>query len=133
MNITAAFDNEDEFRQLLVRLQFPASNVDRLVREEGVSNARILANTRVKDLEMSMTSVNRLFGSHATIARRIYFSPIRMLRIKALSVYFKRCLDTHRIPDITIIDVATVSRHVQSLDIWNESLVPPSLPVSDVN
>lgn len=121
MNITAAFDNEDEFRQLLVRLQFPASNVDRLVREEGVSNARILANTRVKDLEMSMTSVNRLFGSHATIARRIYFSPIRMLRIKALSVYFKRCLDTHRIPDITIIDVATVSRHVQSLDIWNES------------
>ena len=72
MNITQAFDDEQEFSQLLRRLQFPVSNVNRLIEQEGITDARVLANTRVKDLEISMTNINRLFGSHNTPARRIY-------------------------------------------------------------
>ena len=123
MNITIAdaFDDEDELRSLFRRLQFPVPNIDRLIREEGLSNSRILANTRVKDVETSMSTVNRLFGSHQTAARRIYFAPVRMLRVKALAVFFKRCLDANRIPDIRIIDLNVASVLVRSLDIINDS------------
>ena len=121
MNITQAFDDEQEFSQLLRRLQVPVSNVNRLIEQEGITDARVLANTRVKDLEISMTNINRLFGSHNTPARRIYFSPVRMLRIKALSVYFKRCLDANRISDIRIVDVNTVNLLSQNMEIWNQT------------
>ena len=100
MNITQAFNNEDQFRQLLRRIQIPVPNINRLFNEEGVNTAKALADTRIKDLELSMTNVNRLFGSHTQAARRIYFALICMQRIKALCVYFKRRLDANRIPDI---------------------------------
>ena len=126
--ITEAFDDNQEFHNLLRRLQFPVANITRLTREEGLTSARILANTRVKDIETSMTTVNRLFGSESTAARRIYFAPVRMLRVKALAVFFKRCLDANRIPDIRIIDIDVISVLVQSLDLINDS----STGVNDV-
>ena len=121
VTITQAFDDEQEFSNLLRRLQFLVANITRLTREEGLTNARVLATKRVKDIETSMTTVNRLFGSHATPGRRIYFATVRMLRIKALAVFFKRCLDANRIPGIRIIDINAVSVFVQSLDIINDS------------
>ena len=120
MNITQAFDDVDQFRQLLRRIQTPVANINRLFNEEGVNTARTLAETRVKDLELSMTNVNRLFGSQTQAARRIYFAPVRMQRIKALAVYFKRCLDANRIPDITIITLDDVTRFTHNMEIWTE-------------
>ena len=121
MNITDAFDDEDEFRDLLRRAQIPVANVNRLMDQEGINSARVLANTKVKDLELSMTNVNRLFGNNSQPRNRIYFAPIRIQRIKALAVYFKRCLDANRIPDIRIIDIDAVSRFALNLDIWSET------------
>ena len=120
MNITQAFDDEDQFRQLLRRIQTPVPNINHLFNEEGVNSARALADTRVKDLELSMTNVNRLFGSQTQAARRIYFAPVRMQRIMALAVYFKRCLDANRIPDIRIITLDDVIRFTHNMEIWTE-------------
>ena len=121
MNITQAFDSNDEFCLLLRRLQFPVANVNRLTNEEGISNARTLASMKTKDIETSLTNINRLFGSQTSAARRIYFAPIRVLRVKALSAYFRRCLDANRVPDIRIIDLPAINRLIQNLDIWSES------------
>ena len=121
MSISDAFDDNDEFRQLLRRAQIPVANVNRLMDEEGIDSARILSGTKVKDLELSMTNVNRLFGNNTIAARRIYFAPIRIQRIKALAVYFKRCLDANRIPDIRVIDIDDVARFTLNLDIWSET------------
>ena len=120
MNITQAFDDEDHFRQLLRRIQTPVPNINRLFNEEGVNSARALADTRVKDPEFFMTNVNRLFGSQTQAARRIYFAPVCMQRIMALAVYFKRCLDANRIPDIRIITLDDVTRFTHNMEIWTE-------------
>ena len=76
---------------------------------------------RLKDLETSMTSVNRLFGSNITAARRIYFAPLRILKLKALATYLKKCVDTYRIPDVRLINATAVDIFVQNLDVWTES------------
>ena len=115
--ITDAFNSKNRFNELLRRLAFPVVNVNRLMNEEGINTASTLANTRLEDLETSMTSVNRLFGSSTTAARRIYFAPVRMLRLKALAAYLKRCIDTYRIPDIRLINEETVNIYAQSLDV----------------
>ena len=120
-SITDAFNSENWFNELLRRLAFPVINVNRLINEEGINTANTLANTRLEDLELSMTSVNRLFGSTTTAARRIYFAPIRMLKLKALAAYLKRCINTHRIPDIRLITEASVNLFVQNLDTWIET------------
>ena len=120
-SITDAFNSENRFNELLRRLAFPVINVNRLINEEGINTANTLANTRLEDLELSMTSVNRLFGSTTTAARRIYFAPIRMLKLKALAAYLKRCINTHRIPDIRLITEDSVNLFVQNLDTWTET------------
>ena len=80
MSITDAFDDNNEFRQLLRRIQIPVVNVNRLMDQEGIDTARVLAGIRVKDLELFMTNVNRLFGSQTTVARRIYFAPCSLFK-----------------------------------------------------
>ena len=122
MSITDAFDDNDEFRQLLRRAQIPVANINRLMDHEGIDSARILAGTKVKDLELSMTNVNRLFGNQTQATRRIYFAPVRIQRIKALAVYFKRCTDANRIPDIRIININDISRYTLNLDIWLQTV-----------
>ena len=119
--IKEAFNSEDRFNELLRRLSFPVANVNRLIDHEGINTANTLANTRLEDLETSMTSVNRLFGNHQTPARRIYFAPVRMLKLKALAAYLKRCLDTFRIPDIRLIETNNVDIFVQNYDVWIDS------------
>ena len=66
-------------------------------------------------------SVNCLFGSNVTAHTRIYFAPIRIQRLKALSAYIKRCLDAPRVPDIRIVDLDKINMFVLNLDIWTES------------
>ena len=119
--ITQAFDSEIRLNELLRRLGFPVANVNRLIDAEGINTARVLAEIKLEDLESSMKSVNRLFGSHTTAARRIYFAPIRIRKLKALSAYFKRCISTYRIPDIRIINSDMVDSFAQNLEVWTES------------
>ena len=118
---TQAFESEIRLNELLRRLEFPVLNITRLMNAEGINTARVLAETKLEDLESSMKSVNSLFGSHAAPARRIYFAPIRIRQLKALSAYFKRCISTYRIPDIRIINSDTVNQFVQNLEVWTES------------
>ena len=102
--ITEAFNSEDRFNELFLRRHsFPVANINQLIDHEGVNTTNTLTNTRLEDLETSMTSVNRLFSNHQMPARRINFAPVRMLKLKALPAYLKRCLDTFRIADIRII------------------------------
>ena len=119
--ITQAFDSEIRLNELLRRLGFPAANVNRLINAEGINTARVLAETKLEDLEASMKSINRLFGNHDTAARRIYFAPIRIRKIKALSIYFKRCISIYQILDIRIINPDTVDLFVQNLEVWAET------------
>ena len=57
VTFTQIFDSDQEFNDLLRRLQFPVGNITRLMREEGITNARIFANTRLKDIiETSLKS-----------------------------------------------------------------------------
>ena len=76
---------------------------------------------RLKDLETSMTSVNRLFGSNITATRRIYFASLRILKLKALAAYLKKCVNTYRISDVRLINAAAVGIFVHNLDAWTES------------
>ena len=97
MTITESFDSENEFSILLRRSHFPVVNINRLIQHEGIESAQILGQTRLKDLESSLLSIHCLFGRNITAHARIYFVPITIQRLKALSAYIKGCMDALRI------------------------------------
>ena len=121
ITITQAFDSQDQFSQLLRRLQFTVAQVTRLIQQEGIERVRVLGQTRIKDLESSMQSVNHLFGNNTTARNRIYFSHIHMQRLTALSAYIKRCLHASRILDVRLITLDSVNVYILSLETWTES------------
>jgi len=119
-SITEAYNSQDRFSDLLLRLNFPARHITRLIDEEGLDTAGELATTKAEDVEQSMINVNKLFGNR-TGAARLYFSPARIKKLIALCVYLKRCLTVSRIPDIRQIDPNDVTIYVEHLDQWKGS------------
>ena len=61
--ITEIFDSEETFRDLLTRINVPVRNIDRLLDEEAIDNARTLSTLRPDDVEKLLESVNCLFGN----------------------------------------------------------------------
>ena len=120
MTITEAFDSDRAFRELLTRLNFPVNGINRLIDHEGLSSARELARTRPKDLSDSLESVNKLFGGQARAASRIYFPHNRIMRLKSLSTYFRRCLVANRIPDIRIIGLPQIDNYEDYFESWSK-------------
>jgi len=120
LTITEAFDSSDAFRGLLTRLSFPNNAITRLISHEGLSSARDLSRTRPKQLSDSLESVNKLFGAQRVVASRIYFSHGRIMRLKALSSFFRRCMVANRIPDVRIIGPSQVDSYEDHLDVWSK-------------
>ena len=118
LSITEAFDDPRAFRAMLSRLGFPTNGVNRLIDQEGLTNARDLSRTRPKNLSDSLESINKLFGAQTRIASRIYFPHARILKLKSLSSYFRRCLTANRIPDIRLIGTDEVSNFEDFLEDW---------------
>ena len=118
LSITEAFDDPRAFRAMLSRLGFPTNGVNRLIDQEGLTNARDLSRTRPKNLSDSLESINKLFGAQTRIASRIYFPHARILKLKSLSSYFRRCLTANRIPDIRLIGTDEVSSFEDFLEDW---------------
>ena len=118
LSITEAFDSTDALRLLLERINFDNNAINRLIDFEGLSNAREFSRIRPKNLSDSLENVNKLFGAQARLASRIYFPHSRIIRLKAMSAYFRRCLSCNRIPDIRLLDMERLSTYEDHLDIW---------------
>lgn len=119
LSITDAFDDYGSMEALLRRLGLSAKCTARFMDEEGFETARDLALAREIDVKSTIDNVNKLFGS-ATGNDRIYFPPIKVARIKALCVYFRRCLMINQIPDINLIDLARCQDFVDCYNSWTE-------------
>ena len=115
--ITEAYNSQDRFSDLLLRLNIPIGHINRLINEEGLDSASELASTKAEDVEQSMINVNKLFGNK-TGTGRLYFSPARIKKVIALCVYLKRCQTINRIPDIRQINPDDVTIYVEHLDQW---------------
>ena len=118
LSITEAFDSTEALRLLLERINFDNNAINRLIDFEGLSNAREFSRIRPKNLSDSLENVNKLFGAQARLASRIYFPHSRIIRLKAMSAYFRRCLSCNRIPDIRLLDMEQLSTYEDHLDIW---------------
>ena len=119
LSITDAFDNYESMQELLRRLGISANYITRFIDEEGFGSARDLALVRETGIKSTINNVNKLFGSAAGIIC-IYFPPIKVTRIKALFVYFRRCLMINQIPDIRLIDLETCIEFVDCYTSWIE-------------
>ena len=118
--ITEIFDSEEAFRDLLTRINVPVRNIDRLLDEEGIDNARTLSTLRPDDVEKSLESVNRLFGNRQ-LSSCIYFAPARIKKIKSICAYLRRCMIVNRIPDIRLINQAEIQNFSDNLEEWSGS------------
>ena len=118
MTITQAFDSELEFRNLLSTLSLPDTAVNRLIADEGIINARELANQKPNNLSTSLESVNRISATNARQAERAYFSTALIQKLKALCAYFRRCITSNSIPDIRLITPREVDNFIQYIDSW---------------
>ena len=97
LTITEAFNDYNSFAELLQRIGVTAACCTRLLDEERIDNAAELAAITAKDLQSKFDNVNKLFGN-MTGRGRIYFAPNRVIRIKAVGLFFKRCLIINTIP-----------------------------------
>ena len=120
LTITESFGSSEAFRELLGRLSFPENAITRLIIHEGLSSARDLSRTRPKHLSDSLESVNKLFGAQRVVASRIYFSHGKIMRLKALSAFFRRCITANRTPDIRLIGPNQVDAYEDHLDVWSK-------------
>ena len=119
LTITEAFDDHGSMEALLRRIGLSVRCTTRFMDEEGFETARDLALARKEDVKSTIENVNKLFGS-ANGAGRIYFPPIKVARVKALCVYFRRCLMINQIPDIRAIDLERCQEFVDSYASWTE-------------
>ena len=119
LTITDAFNDYDAFADLLQRIGVTAACRTRLMDEEGIDSAAELAAITMKDLQSTVDNVNKLFGN-TTSGGRIYFAPNRISRIKAVGLFFKRCLTINTIPDIRLITLNKSLDCVLKLPAWTE-------------
>ena len=82
-----------------------AKCITRFMDEKGFETARDLALARETDVKSTIDNMNKLFVLANGISC-IYFPPIKVTRIKALCIYFRRCLMINQIPNICLIDLA---------------------------
>ena len=118
--ITDAWNSDDELVNLLTRAGLSRACRERLTVDEGYTTAAELSITVLKDLQAAVDNCNKLFGNLAA-ARRIYFPPNRIRRIKAIVVYFQRCITINQIPDIRLIDLNRINEFVLKYDAWTAS------------
>ena len=120
LTITEAFNDYDSFADLLQRIGVTAVCRTRLVDEEGIDSATELTAITMKDLQSTVDNVNKLFGNTTGGGRIIYFAPNRVTRIKAVGLFFKRCLTINAIPDICLITLNKSMEFVLKLPAWTE-------------
>ena len=95
--------------------------IARFMDKEGFETAGHLALAHKSHVKATIDNVNKLFGS-TTGNNRIYFPPIKVARIKALCVYFRRCLMINQIPDICLIDLARCQVIVITIGLRNRMI-----------
>ena len=98
LSITDVFNDYNSMEALLTQIGLSRACRNRLMTEEGFETAADLVTTDLKDLQNAIEYVNKAFGNQ-TGAARIYFPPNRILQVKALAVYLKRCDTIDAIPD----------------------------------
>ena len=119
MNITDLFNSAAEFDSLLTRIGLNPRCRNRIIDNEGTTSSQELAETRPKYLNVSLENINKLFGSKP-VNQRIYFAPRLMAKIIGICVCFRRCLMTHRILDVRVIDNFRVQEFVLKLEEWDK-------------
>ena len=119
LTIYGAFNSPGTFIQLLVCIGLNNRCLNRLTNNEGISTAQELSDTRPKDLCTLLENINKLFGSKP-VNQQIYFTPRLISRLLGLCVYFRRCIMTHQVPEIRLIDVAQVQEFVAKLEEWDK-------------
>ena len=117
LSITDTFNDYNSMEALLTRIGLSRAYRTRLMDEEGFETAADLVTTELKDLQNAIDYVNKAF-SNKTGADWIYFPPNRITRIKALSIYLKRCGIINSIPDIRLIDLWKVHGFVLKFLSW---------------
>ena len=73
---------------------------------------------RPKELSDSLESVNKLFHNSSRTNGRNFFLPARILKLKVLCAYFRRCLTTNCIPDIRLITQNDINTYMDYLKSW---------------
>ena len=119
-SITDAWNSDVELVNLLTRAGLSQKCRDRLTIDEGYTTAAELSMTVIKDLQTAVDNCNKLFGNLPQ-ARRIYFPPNRIRRVKAIVAYFRRCTTINQIPDVRLIDLPKINEFVLKYDAWTAS------------
>ena len=120
LSITDTFDSKEAMKQLFLRLSFSQILIARLMDHEGLTSAQELTIIRPNDLSDSLESMNRLFGNSSRVNARIYFPLGKIMKLTALSTYFRRYFTVNRIPDIRLIRSEEVSTFVEYMEVWNK-------------
>ena len=78
--------------------------------------------SKVSFLTISVThlKVNRLFGNSSRANAKSHFPPGKIMKLKALSTYFRLYFTSNKIPDIRLIRSEEVSTLVEYMDVWNK-------------
>ena len=119
LSITNKFDDYDSLAELFKRAGISETCIKRLMDEEGFEKPRDLATARDSDTKTTVETVNKHFGAKADNTR-VYFPPIKIVRIQAISIYMNRCLMINQIPDVDLITYDKVLTFVNCLPTWTE-------------
>ena len=119
LSITNKFDDYDSLAELLKRAGISETCIKRLMDEEGFEKPRDLATARDSDIKTTVETVNKLFGAKEDNTQ-VYFPPIKIVRIRAISIYMNRCLMINQIPDVDLITYDKVLTFVNCLPTWTE-------------
>ena len=118
LSITNALIRKKQWNNF--RLSFSQSSITRFMDHEGLTSAQELTIIRPSDLSDSLESVDGFFVNSSRSNARIYFRPGKIMKLKALSTYFRRYFTANRIPDIRLIRSEEVSTFVEYMEVWNK-------------
>ena len=118
LSIADTFDGYGSMESLLRCLGLSARCTTHFMDEEGFETARDLALASEADVKSTIENVKKIWFCNWTQPH--LFFPIKVARIKALCVYFRRCLMINQIPDICLINLARCQEFVDCYNSWTK-------------
>ena len=117
--ITEAFF-QDHFIALLTHLlSLPNIHIVKIIQDEGIENASELSKIDPNKLKIMLNNINKAYGSSGNWVR-IYFSSLRIRRIKGITTFLRRCLSINIIRDIRLILIDDMNKFVEYMEVRQE-------------
>ena len=106
LTITVAYEDAEEFSNLLDRLSFAQRKKDKLTNEGFTSLSAIVLNFNSSiDLYKEFIQMNKIFATATAVNKKAYFAMIPTRKFIVVHHYFLRCTTIlGSIPDIRMIN-----------------------------